>query len=387
MNVVFADQFSEPGGAQLALLDVLEEALSRSWNAHLLAPGSGFLVEKAASNGVPVSTLSLRQLTNGSKGGFDTLRYLFDLPQAARELRRAIALHSADILYVNGPRVLPAAVGLSIPVIFHAHNVVSGPALGLLTRALKTTRATLIAASSFAAHPLRHSACSGCQIVYNGAPDFHAFAREDLHTTVRVGVVGRLAPEKGHLDFVHACRTLSNENASFKIYGDCMIADPRYEKQLRNAALDSNIRFEPWRDDVATIYRELDILAVPSQANEASTRVIIEAFSAGVAVVAYPSGGIPELIDHGRTGLLTQSPDASELAEALRLLIRNRLFRTTLAEAARQEWSQRFTRRDFQRSVCDVIAATCSGHDPATRASPRYQSDKTQQGGHVRMGS
>ena len=52
---------------------------------------------------------------------------------------------------------------------------------------------------------------------------------------------------------------------------------------------------------------QLDLLLVPSAGHEATTRVILEAFAAGLPVIAFASGGIPEVVQDGVTGLLANS--------------------------------------------------------------------------------
>jgi glycosyltransferase involved in cell wall biosynthesis len=384
MNILFVDQFSDPGGAQLALLDILDEALNRGWNSRIIAPGFGKLLQRASATGVHVDRLSLRPLTNGSKSPRDALRYLADLPRMRAEIRRSIVTHRADVLYINGPRPLPAAIGLDIPVIFHAHSLVNGAIPRALTvHALRRTRATLIAASHFAAAPFE----TGPHVIYNGSPDFGQHRSTDGNGITRIGMVGRISPYKGQLDFVRAVHALKAPNASFTIYGDSLYSEPDYETRVRALAAGTNIAFEPWRDDVTTIYNELDILAVPSSSNEVSTRVIMEAFSAGVAVVAYPSGGIPEVVEHERTGLLTTHADSAQLAQALHRLIVEPQIRNSLARAARAEWQQRFTRRSFQTSVCDVIEATYSNRDSILPTRAQYHRDKTQSAAHARRHS
>ena len=73
------------------------------------------------------------------------------------------------------------------------------------------------------------------------------------------------------------------------------------------------IELAGWMDDVYACLSQLDLLLVPSAGHEATTRVILEAFAAGVPVVAFPSGGIPEVVDDGVNGLLTA--DAAEMAQ------------------------------------------------------------------------
>jgi glycosyltransferase involved in cell wall biosynthesis len=375
VNILFVDQFSEPGGAQLALLDLMGEVLRRQWKPRIMAPGFGALLKRASFAGIPVRNLPLRPLTNGRKGVADLCRYLADLPRVRQEIERVISEHHIDLLYVNGPRLLPAAAGFDLPVIFHAHSYVNGFASRRLAmHAVRTAGATVIAASRFAAAEFETVSAKPVHVIYNGAPDLGGNRFPSPDGKVRIGIVGRIAPEKGHADFVRAAKLLGGDKARFTIYGDSFFSVPDYESKLRALAADSPVSFEPWRDDIGDVFRELDIVAVPSHANEVSTRVVMEAFSTGVAVVAYPSGGIPELINHGRTGLLIQHPDSQGLAAALRTLCDRPEMRSELAQAARAEWEKRFTRRQFQTAVCDVIEQVAGGIRKATYSDRDAQS-------------
>jgi glycosyltransferase involved in cell wall biosynthesis len=85
--------------------------------------------------------------------------------------------------------------------------------------------------------------------------------------------------------------------------------------------------------------------------------VIPEAYSAGVPVIAFPAGGIPEVLDDERTGFLTRASTAEALAE--RILYVLRLDRTALravVKRARKEWDTRFSLSAYRNSVCGVLA-------------------------------
>ncbi len=132
MNILFIDQFTDPGGAQCCLMDLLPEVKCRGWNPHLLAPGNGELARWCRAGEIPVHTLPLRSCSNGTKTAMDLLRYSFDVPRMSAAIRRLVRSRAIDLIYVNGPRPLPAVAGLSrcswsrVPVIFHAHSDIGG---------------------------------------------------------------------------------------------------------------------------------------------------------------------------------------------------------------------------------------------------------------------
>src|SRR4030095_8548742 len=93
-------------------------------------------------------------------------------------------------------------------------------------------------------------------------------------------------------------------NCRFILCGAPLFSNPRYFELVREAAAGLPIEFLGWRDDVNDTLSELDLLIVPSASVEGTTRVILEAYAAGVPVVASASGGIPEIARDGETGFL-----------------------------------------------------------------------------------
>jgi len=98
---------------------------------------------------------------------------------------------------------------------------------------------------------------------------------------------------------------------------------PRYVADLRTRARGLPVHFMGKFDqrDVSDVYRQFDVLVVPSLWLENSPLVIHEAFMAGVPVVGARIGGIADLIDDGRTGLLYDPARAGALEAALRGLV------------------------------------------------------------------
>lgn len=367
MRVLFLDQFSDLGGAQLCLRDVLIEVRRRGWDAEVMAPGNGPLLDFARDCGFDARILPIAEYSTGARAVADIARFGVGMARSARLVRLALQQRPADLIHVNGPRLLPAVLRGSVPrdtpVVFHAHSVLTTRyARALAGWSLRRTRATAIACSKFAARPVQN-AIGGhpVRVVYNGVADCGFRPRAPQRgRALRVGLVGRIAPEKGHLDFIRAAQLLQGAGLQFSIAGAALFSELRYERAVRELGVFAGIEFRGWTDDVAGVLHDLDILVVPSAAHEASTRVVMEAMSAGACVVAYPSGGLPELIDNGRTGLLTEKPNPIELARAIQILAAKPGLRGRLAENGRQEWRTRFTVERFQREVCDQLESAAS---------------------------
>lgn len=358
MNILFVDQFSEPGGAQLCLRDLMPEIIRRGWKPRMMIPPGGELVDWSFRNGIPVHALPIRPYTNGRKTAPDLLRFSLDAPRMAATIRETVIQHEISLLYVNGPRILPSAIGVSCPVIFHAHSCVGGVyARKLAMWSLRRSRAIIIAASCFVAHSYIRLPPRRVHVIYNGVPDLSLGARSFDERPRCVGILGRIAPEKGHLDFLRAAGLIAKEHPDtrFIVFGDRLFSDPEYDQRVRAEASNLPVEFRGWTRDVAAALHDLDVLAVPSGPAEAAARVVIEAFSAGTPVVAYPSGGIPELITSGHTGILTESPSPDALARSISDLLAHSGKIQGLAARGREEWQRRFRIDTFQNNICNQL--------------------------------
>ncbi len=107
------------------------------------------------------------------------------------------------------------------------------------------------------------------------------------------------------------------------------------------------VTFLGHRDDVPARLAEADIFVLPSR-SEAFPNAVLEAMAAGLPIVASGVGGILELIDDGRTGLLVRPGDAEALAERLCVLMEDEALASRLGAAARNEAHARYS---FDRMV------------------------------------
>jgi glycosyltransferase involved in cell wall biosynthesis len=276
-----------------------------------------------------------------------------DRPRVRAAICGAASDFGCNLLYVNGPRVLPHVAGSGLPIIFHAHHAIGGRVSHALTaRVLEQAKIPVIAVSRFVAKQFPSADVS---VIYNGVSDC-AGKRTWTDSAVRIGMLGRIAPEKGQLDFVRAARLIREQqpDCRFEIFGASLFSGDEYERTVRGESGDLPVTFHGWQK-ASTALAEMDVLAAPSGPEEGACRVIPEAFSAGVAVVAYRSGGIPELIEHGRTGMLTDDRSPESLARSILELVRQPDLRARLRAAARSEWYARFTLEAYRQRICDRI--------------------------------
>jgi glycosyltransferase involved in cell wall biosynthesis len=116
--------------------------------------------------------------------------------------------------------------------------------------------------------------------------------------------------------------------------------------------LQSAIEFSGWQTDLPSVYRQFDVLVLTSL-NEGTPVAVIEAMAAALPVVATDVGGVADVVEHERTGLLVPSGSASALARAMVRLARDSTERRRIGLAARETVRTRFS---ADRLVGDVSA-------------------------------
>jgi glycosyltransferase involved in cell wall biosynthesis len=358
MRILLIDQFSETGGAQRGLMEAAAGFRERGWELHAAIPG-GPMADMLAPMCKSITPLVCGPFTPVRKRLLDAVRFGIQLPRQAAAIARVVEREDIDVLYVTGPRVAPAAMWArrGRPVIFHAHSVVTQPlASHLMGYALRAPGVTLLASSRFVARwlePLVPDA--SVRVIYNGVAGFGARPAPRKRYT-RVAVLGRIAPEKGQLTFARAARIAVQHDPDlrFHIGGAPMFAGEDYLDAVR-AAAGTAVTFTGWSDDVGGFLKQVDLLVVPSDGVDANPRVIPEAYAAGVPMLAFDGGGIPELVDHGVTGLLVRERTPKSLAAAILDAVGDPQRLNAMAERGYARWQARYTLARFQSEVCDAV--------------------------------
>jgi len=152
--------------------------------------------------------------------------------------------------------------------------------------------------------------------------------------------VGRVDIQKGQLLGVGALHRLLDDapNAHMVLVGP--VTNPEYGRQIRDTASERGIAdhltlipgVDPKSDELADAYAAADVFFLPST-HEPFGIVILEAWTAGLPVVASRVGGIPSLVSEGTNGLLFESGNEAEAAGHLRSLLADEAKRTALGAA------------------------------------------------------
>jgi glycosyltransferase involved in cell wall biosynthesis len=174
-----------------------------------------------------------------------------------------------------------------------------------------------------------------------------AIAKDDFV----IGVVGRLGPEKGVDRAIRALAALLPRHPQLHLH---IVGDGPERNSLVSLAREFNVHqhvhFHGWQAQSQPFYEAMDMLLLPSH-TEGLPNVVLEAMAMQVPVAATSVGGVPDLLDHGRCGVVLDQVDTA-WPQALDSLISDRMTRLTFAARARQRIETDFS---FHRRMQKVF--------------------------------
>jgi glycosyltransferase involved in cell wall biosynthesis len=165
--------------------------------------------------------------------------------------------------------------------------------------------------------------------------------------------IARLTPLKGHIYLLDALAKLKKNKLDWECW---FIGNGEIKKKLVNKTtklnLQNHIKFLGFQKDIPNLLNQTDILILPSL-QENLPYVIMEAQISGTPVIATHVGGIPEMIEPLRTGLLSPPKDSDALYENIQLLLQNSTLKTDIIRSAKgfgeKQWA-------IERTTKEVIA-------------------------------
>lgn len=345
---VFLTRF-EPGGTERQMIELIRRLDPTRFKVHVVClHREGAWLPRVEARAASIVDFPIH--------GFARLATAVQLVAFARWCRREqIAVVQTCDLYAN-ILGLPGAALAGVPVRIGSRrelNPDKTPGQIRLQRLAYRAATKVVANSSAARRMLEGEGLAGASIavIPNGV-DGAAFPERGRETATRparsVITVANLRAEKGHETLIEAAARVATAlpGVRFQIVGD----GPRrqaLERLVRERQLEATVTFLGHREDVARLLAEADVFVLPSM-SEAFPNGAMEAMAAGLPVVASAVGGLLDLIDAGRTGLLVEPGNSGQLAAAIRQLLGDRQQAAGLGGAARAEVLQRYS---FDRMV------------------------------------
>jgi glycosyltransferase involved in cell wall biosynthesis len=169
-----------------------------------------------------------------------------------------------------------------------------------------------------------------------------------------LGVASRLVPIKGIVHLIRAVGLLRRDVAGIRL--EIAGAGPdraTLQQEVRTLGLHDMVAFVGWQPDMWPWLERWDIFVQPSLA-EGFGVATLEAMAAGLPVVASSAGGLPELIEDGRTGYVVPPADPATLAARLRHLVLHADLREAMGAAGRVRVRQHFSPQRMAAEIATV---------------------------------
>lgn len=177
-------------------------------------------------------------------------------------------------------------------------------------------------------------------IAPNGVPEPASPDRPPPRSPVRLGMLSRLVEHKNPHKLVAALAPLAEQGWTLDVFGDG--PDRARLEALTPPGLAAQVRWRGWSPGPDEAFPQLDVVCVPSE-TEAFPLVIVEAMAAGVPVIAAGVCAVPDMLDHGRAGVLVDPGDAAGWTAALREVVVDPGSLAGRARVARARQQQLFT--------------------------------------------
>jgi glycosyltransferase involved in cell wall biosynthesis len=362
------------GGVERVILSIGTAARRSGFGFVLACPGGDF-ADAAAAIGLDVETLAIDR-SKRTSSPLALARIGLAMAKGRREITALARRKGARLLHAHHPigalYAAQAAHTLGLPLILHVHETL--PASPLYRFALRRAmpycgRFACVSDASVAL--MRHMGAPefAVQRLYNGVDDSFAAPPAPVPALAgpgpHIGHFGVLEPRKGQDIFVRAAAAVLRDHptAQFWIVGKLSFADnAAYLAALRRgiaeAGLEACVTLVGHRSDVPDWMAGMDAIVLASREQESLPTVLIEGATIGRPLIATDIGGVREIIEHGRTGLIVPPGDADALAAAIGRALGPEgasLGRAAAAAARRRFGGDRFA-RDIASLYRDMLA-------------------------------
>jgi len=348
-KILFVSHASGLDGAERFLIDLVSRMHGSRFIPSVVCPFVGPMVDELRSISVPVDVV--RQPFMGQRAQ-EILLFAVGVTPATLRLARYVRESHCHVVYSNSlqnPYGVLAARLAGVPCIWHVHELVANP----VVRVALTQSATLLAdrlivvSRAVGAMFSERARQTKVRMVYNGVNTSYfspesvpralaraAFALDDSQPTV--AVIARFCHRKGHYDLLCAMPEL------LRRWPDCLLLAPGHgplQSEListtRRLGIENNVRFLGFVPDIRQVMAAADVLVLPSY-KEAFGRVLIEAMSMGIPVVATDEAGPQEVVSPD-VGLRVPFGNPRALASAIAILLEDRELAKQMGRCGRQK--------------------------------------------------
>ncbi len=354
-NVLYLSETSRLGGAEESLLNLVRFIDKERFGPYFVVPEDGPLVNKLKSSGAKVFIVAMPKI-----------RGIAGVISAANAILKIARENKISLLHTNSIRThlygAYAAKLMNLPLVWHERNLITGEFFDP-DRVFSFLPDKVICNSfSIAERFKQNGRLPGkVSVIYSGVDTERFNPRLDGRPIRKefgigpeetvIGIASRFGRDKGHRIFLECAKIILSGGhiaggVKFLVAGSAVFdKDHSMEKYLRDEAQDlgiaDNVIFAGFREDMPSFYAVLDVFVLASDA-EPCGRVVLEALAAGRAIVATKSGGTPEMVIDGSSGILVAPQDPAGMAEKIIYLAKNREIAAEMGKNSRKRAEEIF---------------------------------------------
>ena len=371
-TVLYLNHSAQMSGAEVSLRALLR-GLRQSdapFDPLVALPGDGPFASELREENWNVSFAPLRRLQR-PRGIIDGMASLIHVLQTAPHICRLVDKSGAALIHSNSTTAHlvggVAAERTDRPAIWHCRDLIS---LERIAPQLASKATRVIAISGCVASQLERDGVprEKISVIYNGLDPERWRCKENSHLRETLGLpkdafifglVGQLVPWKNHADFIEAAAQVAGqkgmENARFVAIGGDLFGDHQdYIDELRELVkkhdLIDRFNFIPRQSNAVDAMSTLDCLVHPAR-DEPFGRVLMEAMSLEIPVIAVNENGPLEIVTHGHDGLLVKPNSPNELAAEMTRVLRDADLRAHLRQNGRATVQEKFHIADHAAKI------------------------------------
>jgi glycosyltransferase involved in cell wall biosynthesis len=197
----------------------------------------------------------------------------------------------------------------------------------------------------------------------NGIPEIDLFPLipKVNNKVVNILFLSNLIESKGVFILLEACKLLKERQIPFNcifVGGEGDVTQQQFENKTKQLGLVNCVKYmgKKYGKDKEEIFLSADIFAFPTYYyNETFGLVNLEAMQFSLPIVSTFEGGIPDVVEDGKTGFLVHQKDIKALSEKLEILIANKDLRIKMGIAGQTKFEKEFTLKRFENRINDIL--------------------------------
>lgn len=376
-RILYLHAGAEMYGADKVLLELIKGLDPKEFEAHVLLPNDGVLVEALRQVGAQVSVLDypiLRRKYFNPKGIFE---YLKSYRHYSQKIAQYVRENGIVLVHNNTTAVLEGIYlkrKVKLPLIWHVHEIIVKPKaisdfINFLMGRYADKIVTVSQAVASHVNQFPFIKEGQVQVIYNGVDNavYHPMQANAVRErfgipeeSLVIGMVGRVNAWKGQGDFLEAVTPIleQNPNAIAFLAGSAFAGEEwrvdELESKIAKSSVASQIKRIDYYEQTTELYNMFDIFVLPSTNPDPLPTVVLEAMGCGKPVVGYRHGGVCEMVAEGINGLLATPNQPAELSKFIQELVENPEKRNQFSQASVERQRELFSLESYIKNFSEL---------------------------------